>query len=286
MNSEELTALYNNMLLLGDVKTPNVLELDDCVLVYDKALGWGLRRFADGILKKERLIDFGDGISFIENPRLFRGNKVVTHIHAPGLKYIPDGAFADCSNLMVVYADNVTLVGNNAFKDCKKLSQVGFSSLEHVGSEAFAGCISLSSVEFPNLSFLEDKAFINCVGLKYIKFPKLKQVGDYAFMSCQKLFSCECPNVQTVGFGAFTHCDSLCRMELPNLTTASKAFVKCKSLQTVRMPSLILNRLDVISECSNLQTLEVYSVKNSTDIKKRFPRLSSITVRGKRFKLK
>ncbi len=73
------------------------------------------------------------------NADVFKGNKTITGINlSKYISEIPNDAFANCTNLKVVYGLGVTKIGNNAFKDCVSLNKYTVDKYINVlGTNAF-----------------------------------------------------------------------------------------------------------------------------------------------------
>ena len=61
---------------------------------------------------------------------------------------VPEGAFKDCSGLLVVDLNGISTVGDSAFEGCTSLKQVTATWTEKVGKRAFADCPALQVVGF------------------------------------------------------------------------------------------------------------------------------------------
>ena len=77
---------------------------------------------------------------------------------------VPEGAFKDCSGLLVVDLNGISTVGDGAFEGCTSLKQVTATWTEKVGKRAFAGCPALQVVGFGEgtLKSLSVDAFEGC----------------------------------------------------------------------------------------------------------------------------
>ena len=161
--SKDLLAIYNNQLLLGNIKKTNTLELEDAVLIYrepqngEEVGEWGLLDYRG----KDNIIELWEAITFLANPELLR-NKKISHINAPGLKEVPAGAFCGCMELITFFAPNCKKIGKSAFEGCRNLKAIDFSNVELIGVMAFKECFSIKEIELPYVRQICAGAFQSC----------------------------------------------------------------------------------------------------------------------------
>lgn len=139
------------------------------------------------------------------------GIRTVT-IHE-GVRYIGDGAFYRCADLMSIsIPESVTDIGETCFARCKKLQSMrlpsGIKDVKHatfhdtgissivipegvtaVRHDAFVDCPNLREVVLPStLRTIERGVFYRCVNLEEITIPaNVTEIGIYAFMDCTSL---------------------------------------------------------------------------------------------------
>ena len=77
---------------------------------------------------------------------LNKASDITTISFGTGVKFIPDDAFKDCTNLTNVELDDVTEIGSNAFQGCSSLTNVDLSSVTYIGLSAFQNCTSLAHI--------------------------------------------------------------------------------------------------------------------------------------------
>jgi len=200
-------------------------------------------------------------------------DSIISVVVEEGVKYIGDGAFYNCKNLMTVTISNsVTSIGYAAFSDCKSLKSITipdsvttikkwtFSNCESltsviihnsvttIGPAVFSGCKSLKSITIPNsVTTIEGAAFLYCYNLTSIMIPKsMKTIEEYMFRGCYNLKSVTIPNgVTSIGSAAFFECTGLTSVTIPGSVRIIEgyAFLNCTSLTSIivqsRTPSKI-----------------------------------------------
>ncbi len=184
-----------------------------------------------------------------------------------------DGAFIDCKELSVAFADGTTSIpsealsngdgvitvslpssvisiGDRAFRGCKSLTSIIIpSNVQNIGIEVFAFCENLTSIEVEeeNSSYrsengclieIKSNAVVGvCGGLNEIAIPAgVKGIKSYAFGSCVSLTNVTIPDsVTSIEERAFYYCSSLSNMRIPSSVTSigKDAFCYCSSLTTV-----------------------------------------------------
>ena len=107
--------------------------------------GWYMARKSKDI---ENIAKLPEGVYGVADSA-FVGCKKLISVKMAGVKYICNGAFYNCPELMYVTFDNELLtIGDYVFKDCKKLAKVTLgSSLTTIGDYAFSGCAALKDKE-------------------------------------------------------------------------------------------------------------------------------------------
>ena len=77
---------------------------------------------------------------------LNKASDITTISFGTGVKFIPDDAFKDCTNLTNVELDDVTEIGSNAFQGCSSLISIDLGSVTSIGSHAFDSCTNLAHI--------------------------------------------------------------------------------------------------------------------------------------------
>ena len=125
----------------------------------------------------------------------------------------------------------VSEIGDGAFKDCSNLllCPIAFNGRENqwitsIGSDAFNGC---SSMEFMSDSYDPDKSWL---------FRRLSSIGDRAFKNCSSLnyFDSEYYSLLSLGKAVFNGCTSMTKATLNPVTELKdSSFYNCTNLTSV-----------------------------------------------------
>ena len=118
------------------------------------------------------------------NPKDFT-NPIVYNIYKDGkcvllckntIYTIPEGAFAECSNLkMVVLPEKVSTLYAHAFASCSKLESVTLNkNLATIGERVFSGCTDLKDIVFQDaVEQIGSNAFYGCSSLTKVNISDL-----------------------------------------------------------------------------------------------------------------
>lgn len=103
--------------------------------------------------------------------------------------YIPDGMFAECTNLVdVKLANNITELGTVAFAKCSKLDphSIMNQGIKVIGESAFSGNKTLVNLVIPDaVTFVGNTAFGECNKLETVKLGKNTVLGEGVFLQQQ-----------------------------------------------------------------------------------------------------
>ncbi|MBR5363728.1 MAG: leucine-rich repeat protein [Oscillospiraceae bacterium] len=164
-----------------------------------------------GIRKKVTVPDQYDGKPLREVAAdAFAGNHFAEEIQLPSsVKKIGDRAFANCSELVRIFATGAEELGEEAFADCEKLHEVQLADgVKTVGEGAFRGCTALMRLDLEGLQTLPESVFEDCAMLKTVHLPHVTVIGENAFRNCIALTEPEIywQHVTAVGSRAFENC--------------------------------------------------------------------------------
>ena len=81
---------------------------------------------------------------------------------APNVKYIGEGAFAFCENLILVDFPLATTIENWGFAFCENLISISFPLVTFIGYAAFGACENLTTINFPLVTFIDGVGFTEC----------------------------------------------------------------------------------------------------------------------------
>jgi len=159
---------------------------------------------------------------------------------------IGDGAFRRSQMKSIHIPRAVRSIGKEAFYSCRFLTEVHIednSTLRTIKSKAFEACFSLRSITLPDgVVNMGSSIFRDCLKLEHIQLPsKLHTIPSYMFYNCKALSDCIIPDtVHTICKGAFggTGFDAVVIPDSVR-SIASKAFVGCAKLRSVRLPEQV-----------------------------------------------
>lgn len=174
------------------------------------------------------------------------------------------------------FPSTLTSIGDYAFSNNDKLEFVVLpAQIRTIGDWLFSGCDILKSVKFSSgLTALPNSVCSECYQLVDVNIPEgITTIGDKAFYYCSRLSSIHLPEsittigrelfrfsgltkftfpskLEYVGYGMFNYCDQLTEITIPETvkrfetsangdTDFSSAFMDCKSLTMVNLPSHI-----------------------------------------------
>ena len=163
------------------------------------------------------------------------------------------------------------------FWNDEKLVNLSFQSLKSISDSdrVFAKCASLQSIDFPTLKSISKSRsiFEGCTSLQSIVFPSLLELSENnrMFFDCNSLSSVEFPKLSSI--------DEL---------TISFMFGKCKSLKTLKMPTISSNEFPekwqtTFKECTLPLSIYINNVDSASigNLPNAIPRGSTIVCKDK-----
>ena len=191
----------------------------------------------------------------------FAKNEALVKVTLPAsVTSIGQSAFAMCTKLESINAENVETFGAYAFFQCSSLKAIVFNdSIENLPVYLFSECTSLANVKLPaNLKALSNHLFDACESLKSVDIPDgvtlidrsafenagietivipdtVTEIGDYAFENAPLTTVTFGKNIEKLGSLVFWGCDKLTEIVIPNKVTAIPygTFFKCTNLTKV-----------------------------------------------------
>lgn len=235
----------------------------------------------NGRIAPERI---ADGMAFSEDMVILLkcvDRSITEAIVPPGVKYIADRAFFDCSHLMqvvipdsviaignsafaqcqalnmVTLPEDITVIGEAAFRDCTRLESVVFDrtgngmpanarAMARICSFAFSGCLLLGSISVPDDVYeIGCSAFEGCRALSEIALPRgLSRIGEDAFAGCVSLTEFIIPDgVARIEPWTFYNCTALSHVYIPQgvVSIGESAFEACPGLSEIKIPSSVVS---------------------------------------------
>ena len=188
-------------------------------------------------------------------------------IYAPGVDYVMQSAFRDCSSLQYVelstQAFYYTFLDTGAFMNCSALETIAMQPAAYYGSRCFYGCTRLDGLQDICPVGIGDFAFARCSALTGVPLSRMNepQIGIGAFLDCTSLEKVALPSGSTVIPEAmFRGCSALTEVIVPEGITAigEAAFSGCTALRVLTLPGSLLNiEKDAFSDTTNLSVLVV-----------------------------
>ena len=191
----------------------------------------------------------------------FNGCKWLTAVEIPVGATIGQGAFMDCSGLMVVsIPDGTPFINPNVFNGCTSLTGVTIpSSVTSIGFAAFSGS-GLTSVTIPaSVTYIGGYAFAGCTGLKDVAIPSsVTDIESYAF-SKSGLTSVVIPaSVTSIGYSVFADCPNLTSVTISaGVTSIGSDEFSGSGLTSVTIPASVTSIGDsAFQYCTSLTSAE------------------------------
>ena len=191
----------------------------------------------------------------------FAKNEAIVKMTLPAsVASIGQSAFAMCTKLESINAENVESFGAYAFFQCSSLKAIAFKdSIETLPVYLFSECTSLANVKLPaNLKALSNHLFDACERLKSVDIPDgvtlidrsafenagietivipdtVTKIGDYAFENAPLTTVTFGKNVEELGSLVFWGCDKLTEIVIPDKVSAIPygTFFNCTNLTKV-----------------------------------------------------
>ncbi len=100
------------------------------------------------------------------------GTPLSTEVNLPSITSISGiRAFDNCTSLVKITMDHLTVVPNSTFKKCSSLTEISLKSATDFGTGCFQRCSLLTSISCPQLK-TADACFDSCTSLSELVIPK------------------------------------------------------------------------------------------------------------------
>lgn len=153
------------------------------------------------------------------------------------VKYITEGAFADCVNVSsIVFEGNVEQVQPKAFQNCLGLTSVDFpDTIQWIGNNVFSGCENIKNIFFADIDSLFNA-----------KLDMMWAPSHYwnLYVGNRHMTDMVVPEgVTYIDWGAFDCCNSLKSVTLPTTIedVETFAFYDCPYLETIIIPDVAVD---------------------------------------------
>lgn len=190
-----------------------------------------------------------------------------------GVTALPNYLFQNCSSLKeVVFHSQVTTLGSYVFSGCKALtSMIIPDTVTSIGTYLFQNCTSLISAALPangSITAIPNYMFSGCTSLTNVTIPDtITSIGAVAtstatvnvFQNCTSLEAFEIPaSITYIGPSAFTG-SGLKSIVVPAtvLQLRTKAFMNCKSLESVTIEGGTALEDSLFSGCTSLKEVQL-----------------------------
>lgn len=222
-----------------------------------------------------------DNISVIEKGT-FAGCIYLTNVgKLSSVKTINHYAFSSCYELSFIDLSSVEWLGDYSFNECRSLKSISLTKITQIGNKTFYNCVKLEKVSgLSQLVTIYPYAFEKCISLEEIdKFENLVYLLTGAFKDCISLRKISIPHgvekiaPPTGGLGVFYGCSGLTEVDLSNansLVDISRAFKKCTSLSSIKIPSSVKKMAEAFSECTGLVEVDLSTANNLVDVTSAF----------------
>ena len=190
-------------------------------------------------------IDFGSGISRIEDSTFFECISLTSVVISSNVEYVGSSAFEGCIALTsVILSEGLTEISYAVFKGCSALTFITIpNSVEYISGYVFNDCVALTLISLSNsITYLGDGLFQNCTSLIFIAIPNHVEEINELFMDCSSLASVIIPgNVYFIGTSAFDNCSALSSLIISDGTTTihNAAFHNCTALTSVMLSNSV-----------------------------------------------
>lgn len=195
--------------------------------------------------------------------------KLLDNITIPkSVTEIQSYAFEKCTSLKnVVFEDGLKVICDNAFKDCTSLQSIRLpASFESATGGAFYGCKNLTelcvddsnplytSIENCIIEKANNTVIIGCA--ESVIPDGTTAIGEKAFVGVQ-IKTINIPDtIEKIGKFAFSESTLETVYLHDGLSIDESAFMKCKNLSSVRLPSDLKNiSKNMFCECSSLKSI-------------------------------
>lgn len=217
---------------------------------------------------------FGEYGNLVQEAKHLYVNDVpLTHItknDSDGIINISAYAFRGCTDLVAVeLSDSVESIGESIFSICTNLKTFKAKSLKIIPERCFEN-VSLSSIDVPNVTVIKgpysmgsSDSFLDME----LEFPLVTSVGSSAFYYCAAK-SLSFPSlVNAIGDFNFYNNSHLKSINLPLMENMPQVYFleNCTSITKIILPKLITFKLQGISRCNALKTIDLPSVTTITN---------------------
>ena len=182
-------------------------------------------------------------------------------IKAPGVVYIDERAFENCTSLNYLtdaYFPNLKAIYQLAFYGCTSITSINLSNVSYIAENAFEDCTKLGSITLNNVTNIGGEAFFNCYSLASINLPKCQVISNAAFKNCS-LLEISCPDLLLIGSSAFVGNLNLVAINLPSAIYIGNSAFENTAIDTVNAPSVQIIGRYAFFGCSDLKTIDVSS---------------------------
>lgn len=176
----------------------------------------------------------GAGVFSTDDPA---GKALAKATLSPKCKFIYDGAFANCNNLVDMGdVSGVEALGRNAFENTTKLESLNFTSaLKQIGNQTFESSAVKNVGNTSGVVSMGWGAFRNSK-IQKVDLSSCALLDEWVFDSCNDLEEVgSVAHLLGLGHGVFWDCTSLKKLDLSNRCTylGHRAVAGCTSLTTV-----------------------------------------------------
>lgn len=216
--------LYNSgFLIIKELHLPNVVEIDNNFLEYNKTLE---SLFLDSTKK------IGDNF-LCHNKRLF-------DLFLPSVEVIGNDFLSYNKDLKKVDLPYAKQIGNRFLYSNRVIDRLNLPSVIRIGNNFLDVNEELKEIELPNVEEIRNNfiSYNNCI--EKIIAPKLRIVGKSFLFDNRCVETIDFPLLERVGMAFLANNGKIYSVNLPNLTYSDEDFLRNnKGLSSIDLPKLI-----------------------------------------------
>ena len=266
--------LYNSgFLILKELYLPNVVEIDDNFLEYNKTLEKAsfdsLKKIGNYFLAHNKKL-YSLNIPNVEviGNEFLSFNKDLKEVDFPSVKQIGDRFLYSNRVVNRLKLDNVIRIGNNFLDVAYDIKEVNLPNVEEIRNNFLSDNNIVDKLFAPKLksvgkSFLFDNRMLDRLDL-----PSLVSAKNGFISNNDSIFEVNLPNLSYVEEDFLRHNKSLYRLSLPNLKELYDGFLNDNLLIDLDLPNLE-------EESSELLDKMIYEKRAIENLKNKVKRLNN-----------
>ena len=225
-------------------KNPNVTEIGDCFLKYNKSLQkLELPNVTE--VGKDFLYN-NQALTKISLPKLkiagfqFLGyNRNILEVNLPQLTTAEGDFLRSNRALKKLSLPSLVSTGNGFLSANRDLEELDLPRLEYAGNMFLSANRALKRLSLPKLLWASDWFLEHNEKIDFVDLPLLQEIGDNFLLSNQNMTSLSLPSLETAREGFLFYNERLASVNLPKLKTAGGTFLYSnQALSSLSLPEL------------------------------------------------